>query len=714
VCCVRPAADGHVLTASWDGTAKLWSAASSKCVATITNPSTAKHELSFTAVLEHSQTKTILTASADRTIRRWSSDGTEVQVYAGHGGVIRGICWLSPTRFASCGAGGEIKVWDLDGSCLRTVNGHGGKMVYSIVGFEDGVGAGFATAGGDGCVWIWRDGECKQQLQLPCDAALMVDAAPNGDLVVACPDGTARVFSSEPDRQLPAPEIRTYKEMVTAALVKMEEAAAEGGGGSAGGMVGDLDTENLKGPEALEQPGKENGQILMVKKGGKVEAHEWSEASGSWTLIGIVHDAQDEKPPPGWQYFDIKLDGKTMRLKHEVGTNPYMSAQTFIHTNDLEQFYLDEVAKFVIDNSEAPALGGPVAGNVDPFTGGSAYVAGSNSGYVPTGPVRSRDPLTGGSAYVPDYAQARAAPAHAQSAAPAPAPAAAQPAIFPVTQYVTFKAIKVAGLLRKVDEFNTAVPAPSQLDAAGLAEVHLQLEAVTTEGVDVEPGLIGPNLLKLLAWPPAQRFPGVDALRVALLRPTLRAALLDEVGGAELLAACFEMAGIAAAGQASTCPGPAEMLAMRCLANSFDDGGRMLKAGLPAKIVAGLGNGGKVGQLNKGQLLAATTVLLNLAVLIAKQDAAAVTTLADVRNKSLRVLASILEAPACKADAEIGYRALLAAGTLVHASGINFTAAAAAALGVGVAGFVGNIARLKGSPDARAAAAAAAIQKLVV
>lgn len=140
------------------------------------------------------------------------------------------------------------------------------------------------------------------------------------------------------------------------------------------------------------------------------------------------------------------------------------------------------MAKFVIDNSEAPALGGPVAGNVDPFTGGSAYVAGSNSGYVPTGPVRSRDPLTGGSAYVPDYAQARAAPAHAQSAAPAPAPAAAQPAIFPVTQYVTFKAIKVAGLLRKVDEFNTAVPAPSQLDAAGLAEVHLQLEAsdVTT------------------------------------------------------------------------------------------------------------------------------------------------------------------------------------------------------------------------------------------
>ena len=47
------------------------------------------------------------------------------------------------------------------------------------------------------------------------------------------------------------------------------------------------------------------------------------------------------------RYFDIKLDGKTMRLKHESGTNPYMSAQTFIHANDLEQFFLDEAS----DNS---------------------------------------------------------------------------------------------------------------------------------------------------------------------------------------------------------------------------------------------------------------------------------------------------------------------------------------------------------------------------
>ena len=79
----------------------------------------------------------------------------------------------------------------------------------------------------------------------------MVDAAPNGDIVVACPDGAARVFSSDVDRQLPAPEIRTYKEMVTAALVKMGEEAQGGAAGGDGGMVGDLDTENMKGQCAL-------------------------------------------------------------------------------------------------------------------------------------------------------------------------------------------------------------------------------------------------------------------------------------------------------------------------------------------------------------------------------------------------------------------------------------------------------------------------------
>jgi WD40 repeat protein len=32
VCSVAPAADGHLLTASWDGTVKLWSLGSSQCV----------------------------------------------------------------------------------------------------------------------------------------------------------------------------------------------------------------------------------------------------------------------------------------------------------------------------------------------------------------------------------------------------------------------------------------------------------------------------------------------------------------------------------------------------------------------------------------------------------------------------------------------------------------------------------------------------------
>jgi phospholipase A-2-activating protein len=638
---------------------------------------------------------------------------------------------LSSQQIASCGAGGEIRVWDLAGSCLQTLNGHDGKMVYSIAALPGASGTGFVTAGGDGRVWVWADGVCVQKIELPCTDALMVDAAPNGDIVVGCPDGTARVFSTNPERQMASEEIITYKHGVAAALSQLQEAAAAGGQDS--GMVGDLDTNDIQGPEALEKPGKDNGQVVMVKKGGKIEAHEWSEAEGKWQYIGVVSDAKEEQeqPPPGWQYFDIKLNGATLRAKHKIGDNPYMTAQKFIHANDLEQFFLDEVAEFITENTEAKDLGGAV-GNVDPFTGGSAYRPSTNTAqHVPTGPLRSRDPFTGGSAYVPDYAKpftggkpsavAAAAAQHAVAARDGPAAAAAAGgdgaaaavALFPVTQYVTFKAVKVAGLLKKIAEFNAVVPVPVQFNPEELQALSVQLEAITTEGVDVDPRLVCPELRKLLQWPAAQRFPAVDALRLALLRPNLRADLLEgggdadvvmngsaaaaAAGGGSLLNQCLEMAGLV--GQPSSAPGPAVMLSLRCLANAFDDSGTMLRNGVPDKLIDGM-DADRIIQMKASEVLATTTVVLNLAIALAKQG---VSGDADVviKSKCLAVLTVIFAAGVTKTDAEIEYRALLAIGTLVAAS-----------VGPLVAGLVPSVKGASTSTDPRSAAAAAHILQM--
>lgn len=99
------------------------------------------------------------------------------------------------------------------------------------------------------------------------------------------------------------------------------------------------------GIESLQQPGKSDGQIMMVKREHVVEAHsvsssaivfilsycniQWSAANNSWTMLGVVSDAKDTQPPPGWQYFDIELDGKKMICKHKKGENPYMTAQKY-------------------------------------------------------------------------------------------------------------------------------------------------------------------------------------------------------------------------------------------------------------------------------------------------------------------------------------------------------------------------------------------------
>ena len=47
--------------------------------------------------------------------------------------------------------------------------------------------------------------------------------------------------------------------------------------------------------------------------------------------------------------------------------------------------FTHQVATFITDNTETPQLGGALSGNVDPHTGGSAYVAGSSSTYAPAG-----------------------------------------------------------------------------------------------------------------------------------------------------------------------------------------------------------------------------------------------------------------------------------------------------------------------------------------
>lgn len=74
--------------------------------------------------------------------------------------------------------------------------------------------------------------------------------------------------------------------------------------------MGDVKKENLPGPEALQQPGNREGQVVMVNTGTAVEAHQWNSASNSWEKIGEVVGAagNDSKQVHEGKEYDYVFD----------------------------------------------------------------------------------------------------------------------------------------------------------------------------------------------------------------------------------------------------------------------------------------------------------------------------------------------------------------------------------------------------------------------
>lgn len=121
-------------------------------------------------------------------------------------------------------------------------------------------------------------------------------------------------------------------------------------------------------------PGKKDGQVIMVKNGGSVEAHQWSAATQSWTKIGDVVNAVSQSQRQtydGIEYdyvfdVDIQEGAPPLKLPYNVSQNPYEAAQKFLEKNGLEMGYIDQVVKFIEQNTGGIKLG-PSSGAVDPY-----------------------------------------------------------------------------------------------------------------------------------------------------------------------------------------------------------------------------------------------------------------------------------------------------------------------------------------------------------
>ncbi|KAF9204677.1 hypothetical protein BGZ59_000933 [Podila verticillata] len=480
VCSLFADVDGHIVSGSWDKTAKVWR--DWQVAHTLEG-----HSQAIWGVVELVEHNIVVTASADKTIAMWK-DGKKTKTITGHEDCVRSLALLPGTGFVSCGNDGAVIVWNYEGNPVQALDGHT-SFVYSLATLPTGE---IFSSGEDRTVRVWEHGVCTQAIVHPCVSVWCVAALPNGDIVSGGSDGFVRIFTRKSERVADAETLKAYDEENAATSIPSNQ-------------VGDIKKDDLPGPEGLEQPGRKDQDVRMIRVGNVVEAHMWSNAEQSWSKIGEVVDAVGQNRKQlfdGIEYdhvFDIDVgEGiPALKLPFNVTENPYTAAQTFLDKHDLPQVYLDQVADFITKNARAVSQGSVATG--DPFTGGSRYTPGQSSNNASLG---SYNPWG--------------------NDAPKPTPATPK-RLIPQFANVPFKDANLPAIHKKILQLN------GELANSGVALEEPELAHLDTLikflGSAPKQPVHQSNALSLLlkilnSWPEASRFPALDLLRLLALYST--------------------------------------------------------------------------------------------------------------------------------------------------------------------------------------------------
>lgn len=172
--------DGRLIaTASWDSIARIWNANSGRCAATLQG-----HRASVVAVMFSPDGQRIITASCDGTARLWDANsGEEVGILKGHTDAVNSAAFSPDGRYIITGsADGTVRMWSAATRRLVASLGEGrGTAVVSATFSADG--RRIVTASADAIVRLW-------EVDAPASAPIITFN--NGALVNAAalsPDG---------------------------------------------------------------------------------------------------------------------------------------------------------------------------------------------------------------------------------------------------------------------------------------------------------------------------------------------------------------------------------------------------------------------------------------------------------------------------------------------------------------------------------------------
>ncbi|WCJ33852.1 transducin family protein / WD-40 repeat family protein [Euphorbia peplus] len=437
------------------------------------------HKSAIQAIIKLSSGE-LVTGSSDTTLKLWKGR-TCLHTFVGHTDTVRGLAEMHGLGVLSASHDGSIRLWAQSGQVLLEMVGHT-SIVYSVHSHPSGL----VVSGSEDCsAKIWKDGVCVQTLEHPgCvwDAKFLQ----NGDIVTACSDGVARIWTSNLDRVADPLDIESYVSQLSQYKLSRKK-------------VGGLQLDELPGIDALQIPGTTDGQTKIVREGDNGVAYSWNLREQKWDKIGEVVDGPDDgvKRPvlDGSEYdyvFDVDIgDGEPIRkLPYNRSDNPYDTADKWLLKENLPLAYRQQIVEFILQNS---GQGGITLDSSfrDPFTGANAYVPGqpSNTSVASTKPTFKHIPKKG-------------------------------MLIFDVAQF--------DGILKKLTEFNVALLSDPDQKSLALSESDVsKVGAVikilkdtshyhVTKFTDTDIHVLV-TLLK--SWPVAMIFPAIDILRMIVLHP---------------------------------------------------------------------------------------------------------------------------------------------------------------------------------------------------
>ena len=537
----------------------------------------------------------------------------------------------SKADFASAGNDGIVRLWCLDGRQVGELHGHE-DFIYSLASLPSGE---LASSGEDRTVRIWRGSECVQTITHPAISVWGVAAcSENGDIVSGASDRKVRIFSRIKERQADSEATQAFEDSVKSSSIPQQQ-------------VGEVQKDKLPGPEFLTQKsGTKEGQVLMIREAnGSVGAYQWSQGGQKWLNVGTVVDAvgssgkKVDHAGKSYDYvFDVDIeDGKPpLKLPFDLSQNPYEAATKFIQDNELPVTYLDQVANFIITNTQGATFG-------------------QTSQDQPTG----LDPYGMENRYRPGDATSISAPAPATTAT-------SRPKVLPQTAYLSIKTANIRTILKKIQELN------QQLVNEGAKDLSLnqsQLSDLSDSTVPLETLLSGstsqvqfPNdsILIILhiatAWPPALRLPGLDLLRLLTASSPLPATY-DYPTNQNLISLLSESGVFTDKDRPNNI-----MLATRALSNLFETPAGRDLAEKEFDQIHELIKAASKGSTNRNLTIAVATLWVNYAVLLTSAPHKDLPSSLDRANILLDDLATLMTTAT---DSEAVYRALVAAGTLL-------------------------------------------------